>query len=84
MIRCSLKALFTFTPGKGTYSKTCHIKRIQWYAAFGPSVHFRAGHVAWAMMLGGRVGTVSISVGADGYVNQVFGPRGKYSIQLLI
>ena len=42
--------------GKGTHSKTCHIKRIQRYAAFRPGVHFKAGHVAWTMMFGGRVG----------------------------
>ena len=71
---CTQKHCFYYN-GKGTHSATCHIKRLQWYAVCWLSVHFKADHVAWTMMFGGHAGTVSISVGGDGYVNQVFGPR---------
>ena len=61
---CTQKHCFYYN-GKGTHSATCHITCIQWYAGFRPSLHFKADHVAWTMMFGGRAGTVSISAGGE-------------------
>ena len=56
------QTLFTFTPRKGNFFQACHIKRIQWYAALGRVGHLTASTVAWAVLLGGLVGTVLFSL----------------------
>ena len=76
--------LFTFTPRKRNFFKACHIECIQWYAALGPIGLSGPACCFVALLLDGLGDAARMSVGACGYVDQVFCPIGKYSMKLLI